>query len=144
METRLEILEPAFAEKIKQIHPSKRRESAYKIAGYAIDHAGIQNDLVTKILHELSNGNLLKASALKGQLEALLDELEETQLTLRKQANLGQVAGQKSQKAYNQARAVNALLFALDPDSYIAFTEAAYEAYSITQDLTALNSILFS
>lgn len=142
METRLEVLEPALAEKIKQAEPSKRREYALKFAVYALGQTTIKNELLERVVHDLANGQLGKALNQRKAIADLLEELEETQLILRKQADSGQTALENYVAVFKYVRAVNAVFYALDPDSYIATTESAYEAYTITNDLDAINHIL--
>ena len=142
METRLELLEPSLVKKIKLIDPVKRRAYLLEICRYALAHAWLTDDVVNKIMADLESGAYPKARRHKMALEGLLDELESRQLALRKQVNAGEAPLQDFQEAYALARAANTLLFALDPDSYIALTEATYEAYSITQDLKAVVNII--
>ncbi len=142
MESRLELLDPLLIQKIKRIEPIKRRGYTLKVIQYALTQGGFRDELVAKIEHALVQGNFIQAAKHKASLEALLEDLEQVQLRLRKEVNQGQAPLQDYEEAFYQARAVNALLFALDADSFIALTEAAYEAYSITQDLNAIDAML--
>ena len=142
MESRLELLDPLLIVKIKGIVPSKRRAYTIKIVQYVLKQSGFKHELVNKIEHDLVNGNFVQASRQKGSLESLLEELEEIQFHQRKEVNQGQLSFQDYIEAFNHARAVNALFYALDADSFIALTEATYEAYTITQDLNAIKNIL--
>lgn len=144
METRLELLDPSLAKKIKLSDPSKRRASILEICKYALSHARLDDDVVPKIMANLESRAYIQARQYKRAVEGLFNELESRQLSLQKQVNAGQAPLQDFQEAFKNARAANALLFSLDADSYIALSEAAYEAYSITQDLKAITDILSS
>jgi len=144
METRLDLLDTELANRIKRTDPGRRRAMALDLARYALTHASVDNPVVKKTLEEAAKGGLIQASRQKRALEALVEKLDSIQWNLRKQVDNGEATIDQYLSAWQNARAVNALLYALDADTYIATSEAAYEAYTVTSSLEEIQSILNS
>jgi len=107
------------------------RQAALFAARTALARNEVSHPLVVEALRALDAGDLQGVSGVRGELEALLTELDEEYWN-RSSAPGSQDA--EVEVAFTRARAVNALVSALDANPTEAALSAIYEAHASLPD----------
>ncbi|PKO11945.1 MAG: hypothetical protein CVU39_26780 [Chloroflexi bacterium HGW-Chloroflexi-10] len=142
MKTRLYILNPNFVQKLLHLDEQKLKKISNAVCNFALERNNIKAPLVLRGLEFLKGTTLDDRASLKIQLENLLAKLDDIQWNLHEQVDLGTESTENYILAFCNARAVNALLYALDEDPYVAAAESIYEANAATNNLQALEDVI--
>jgi hypothetical protein len=132
-ENRLELVSKPLVALLAAASPNQCRRVARAVAEFAVIRSGLQDRLIREALVQLRTG--LPDETMKTEIAALVESLDERYFDL-------QEAGRDPLAAFGRARAANAVLFAVDPDPFVAAAEAVYEASVATDDLPQLEQLV--
>lgn len=126
-ENRLEIIDKELADALVRVPEEKLRMITGEVVGFVIKRSKLDNSLVAEALTSL--GSKPEANILKS-VEKLVNDLDKKQWDLKSKVEMGRVEKDEYLSAFRQARAANALLYALESNPLIAARESIYEAFT--------------
>jgi hypothetical protein len=124
---RLETLSLDLAAELRRATPAKQRAAVLAACDFAISRAGVEEPDAKTMLCQLQAGKEIRPQQRK-QIDALVSDLDDEYFHLQEAAEQGQASEQAYLRQFAKARAVAALSFACNEDSYEAATEGIYEA----------------
>jgi len=139
IESRLVLADRELYNAIQDENPVQRRRAAKALANWVVKRVGLEHPMISEVLTEMSTerpGNSTAAS----RLEKLAEELDLECFELEEREEAGTASKDQVTAAFSQARAANAVAFALAGD----LAEAAYEAIAATDDLTQARRVIVS
>jgi len=142
MESRLDLLSPNLANELSRVNEQKLRKVAYSVCDFALRHVSINNPLVNQSFEAFKGSASIDILSLRRNLSGLIEQLDEIQWDIQEQVDLGLDTRENYVKAFRNARAINALFYAFDPNPYIAAAESIYEAYAATYDFKSLEEAI--
>lgn len=138
--TRLETVSPQLVETLRSAPTVKQRAVGLIAGNFAIARAGIKQPLLDEALATIAHEGSLP-SRQKADLEALAHQLDGEYLRLLDESEDG-CAGETCLRIFAQARAVAAIVYAGNDDSFKAATESIYEATATTDDPVELLTLV--
>jgi hypothetical protein len=139
--TRLGIIFPDLEKDLKRLSPAGLRDVAAAAAREATRIIGIANTTVEEGIAALAGAHYGDPS-LTGRLRSLVEELDGIQWDLQDGVDEGRKEKAAQSKAFREARAVNALYYALQANPLEAALEALYEAHAAIQDVPTIRKLL--
>lgn len=136
-ENRLELLDRDLSTLLKKASVSLQRNAALIASQFALKRTNLNNPIVDQALKAMEIGNYGDES-LREKIESLVNQLDEIQWYLQEKMDAGEAELSAYLGAFQQARSVNSLYFALDADAFNAAAESIYEADAATDDLATL------
>ena len=142
--SRLETMSSELFDRLRQTSDDKQRQAAIAACHFAQAHSNLQDPLFLETLQHLHNRQRFSSHE-KSQIETLVSQLDEQYFRLyaideekreaadNRSNNEREAAEKEYMKFFLQARAAACLLFAMDEDSFLASTEAIYEAAATTE-----------
>lgn len=129
MTTRLDLnhMQSRLRETLSQMDEPALRKLALDASSTAVLEAGIVDDRITSALAAVRNGQFGDSPTFRA-LQVLVDELDVAAWHIQDQVDAGAATYNAYEKAFQAARAANAVLCALDPDAKVAAAESLYEA----------------
>ena len=124
--TRLDTLPGDLAEQIGKATDEQKRAIFRAACKLAVARTGVNGSLVEMALLSLEKERYDDASV-TARLTALIDELDRKYFDAQERYEAGKGTQDAYRKAFQQARAVNAVLFAFDADPFVAEAESLYE-----------------
>ena len=140
---RLEIISPEFSNKILLASDEILREIAVISSSFAIERTKLVNPILEESLTQLRAG-IIGDQDLIDKLEDLVYELDLIQWEIRELWKENQAGEEDYVKAFYEARAANAVYYALQPISQLAAVESTYEAIAATDDLPTLEKLILN
>jgi hypothetical protein len=140
MATRLETRSVELSQLIESADPDPQRRIAVKVAQAALAAVPIDEPELAPALADLAAGRWAGAGV-QGAT-ALTERLDELAWDIQEEVDDGQTEEAEYIEAFRRARAVSAVVFALDADPQNAALEAAYEAEAATENLDLIRSIV--
>lgn len=132
---RLEAVSVDLMTRLRQASPSQRRAAVLAACGYAIESAKVHDSVVLSVLGELSLGRDVLASKIE-EIKMLAEQADEQYFDLH---DAGDSSGDNAYLfAFSRARALSALLFAVENESLHSSSESIYEAVSAVDDPSAI------
>lgn len=130
---RLSMVAPDLATRIQGSGDEQRlRIAASAAAEIVVERAAVGHDGVLRALEMLRHGST--DVELREALQSLAQELDARYWDLHDAHEAGKGSKEEYMAAFAQARAVSAVVCALDPDFVMAALEACYEAHSAFSD----------
>lgn len=123
--------------------PDLCRRAAEAVALTAVQEAELTDGVIDRVLDDLRRG-ALPDQARRQELEEVFDRLDTDYLELQDRADStsNPAVDDAVSAAFKQARAANAVLYALSDDPIEAAHEAAYEAHHVLRDPARLRLIV--
>jgi hypothetical protein len=123
----LEILSRDLVAELQRVSSAKQRAASLAASEFAISHAQVEHPLVDKALGKLRTMGVFTPQE-KAQIDALTAQLDEEYFSLQEAAEEGRASAEDYLRVFAKARAVAALAFAGNEDSFRGATESIYEA----------------
>lgn len=142
METRLDLLSLELAEELSHANVAKQQLIAWSACKMALSHTQLRNSLIDQFLDVTEGKKSVDLPVLRNELLKYAEKLDEVQWNLREEVDNGIETMPNYLQAFTDARVINALYFALDPNPYIAAAESIYEIYAATGNLLSLRNIV--
>ncbi len=136
--TRLGTLDPELARRVLAAPEAACRSLAAGAAEAALSVVGAPADERLLAAREAVRLGNVGDSHVRSALQTLVEELDEAAWDIQDQVEAGRRPYEEYQSAFERARAINALWFALDPDPRVAAGEACYEALAAGVDADQL------
>ncbi|MBO1347964.1 MAG: hypothetical protein EBE86_011420 [Hormoscilla sp. GUM202] len=138
-ENRLELIDPELSAYLLSASIAQQRYAAAIACEFALAKTGISATIIDEGL-EAIKGGVPGNEMLRSRLESFINQLDEKQWDLQEKMAEGKAQLETYIAAFQKARAVNSLYYALNPDAFTAATESLYEAQAATEDLATLKS----
>lgn len=142
METRLDLLSLELAKELSHANAAKQQLIAWSTCKMALSHTRLRNSLIDQFLDVTEGKKSVDLPVLRNELLKYAEKLDEVQWNLREEVDNGIETMPNYLQAFTDARVINALYFALDPNPYIAAAESIYETYAATGNLLSLRNII--
>lgn len=142
METRLDLLSLELAKELSHANAAKQQLIAWSTCKMALSHTQLRNSLIDQFLDVTEGNKSVDLPVLRNELLKYAEKLDEVQWNLREGVDNGIETMPNYLQAFTDARIINALYFALDPNPYIAAAESIYETYAATGNLLSLRNII--
>ena len=139
--SRLARAEPDLAARIAAAPATAQRAIAAGVASLAVRETGLADPVVERALRSIRGGAPVAADV-RAAVTSLLFGLEQRQWHLQDLVEEGREAPANQAAAFAQARACNAVEYALAEDPLTAVLEATYETLVAVGDMTAVRSVL--
>ena len=139
--SRLETISSSLAVSLRQASEIRQRAACLAACEFAVEHSGVDSPVVEQTLQVLRQSNPV-APQLKRELEALTQCLDDKYFGLQEAAENGTATEDEWKRAFSQARAASALVFASGGDAFEAACEAIYEATATVDDTSELVTIV--
>lgn len=136
--TRLGVVSLVFEERLDRMERDRLRTVASEIARRVVEQLHL-DDLDVRAA--LDSKPVPENNHVRVNLSRVVERLDEIAWDLQEGIEDGTATQADYQAAFSRARAAHALWFSLDPDPLVAAKEAAYEAYSATDDLTWIENL---
>lgn len=130
---RLGAISPELVDKLRRVPRARQRAVALLACEFAIGRTSVTHPLVEEVLQQLRAGELPDAVK-RAEVEQLTGQLDEKYLDLQEAAEESGVGADDYLRVFAQARAIAALSFAGNPNTFEASTEAIYEAAAAAGD----------
>jgi hypothetical protein len=111
------------------------------VCEFSLNQTGVRNPEVVEALTVIRDEEE-PSEALRLRLETLVQSLDDEQWTLQDKVDLSEATKEEHLAAFGRARAVNAVLCALEPDPLTAAAEATYEAIAATDDKVGIRDLI--
>jgi hypothetical protein len=129
--SRLDSISPTLSESLESVSVSQRRQVAITMCAMAINHTGLQDENVQRVMELLHCGGAVDPE-MKQKLDALCHQLDEQYLDLNEGSDS---VTPEALQIFRKARAVSALAHAASPRQEEVY-DAIYEAIHATGDQT--------
>jgi len=139
--SRLESVSSSLAASLRQVLDRQQRAACLAACEFAVEHSGVSSPVVEQALQALRQSMPI-APQVKRQLEALTQRLDDEYFDLQEAAENGTASEDEWKRAFSQARAASALVFAAGEDAFEAASEAIYEATATVDDNSELVAIV--
>jgi hypothetical protein len=139
--SRLETISSSIAVSLSQASETRQRAACLAACEFAVEHSGVNSPVVEQALQALRQSNPV-APQVKRELEALTQRLDDEYFDLQEAAENGTASEDEWKRAFSQARAASALVFASGEDALEAASEAVYEATATVDDNSELIAIV--
>jgi hypothetical protein len=114
---------------VLELTEEKLRSFTLAICQYAIEFSELDNVVISNGLNALKKGEYGKEDLIQ-QLQDEVDRLDEKQWDIQNEVEKGTASEEEHEKAFDQARAANAVLSALDKSAKKAAIDALYEVHT--------------
>ena len=131
MASRLSSVAPELEEQLKSSATSMRHRSSLAVAAFAVAQSGLNSPLISATLSAHDSPNI-------SALSRLLQELEQSYYDLQADEEAKPTKDKHALTAFSQARAVNAVLYAVSGQ----YDEAIYEAIIATDNVAGVSQLL--
>lgn len=132
---RLEKLSVDLMTRLRQASPSQRKAAALAACGYAVEYAQVHDSVVLSVLGELNSGRAASAPEIE-EVKTLSEQADEKYFGLHDACDSSEDNG--FLVAFSRARALSALLFAVEEESLHTSSESIYEAISAVDNSHAI------
>ena len=139
--SRLARAEPDIAARIVASTSTAQRSIAAGVASIAVRVTGLADPVVERALRS-ARGGAPVAADVRAAVTSLLFALDQRQWHLQDLVEEGREAPARQAVAFAQARACNAVEYALAEDPLTAALEATYEALVAVGDVTGVHTLL--
>lgn len=139
--TRLETVSVDLMALLRQAGPSQRRAAALAACAYAVESAKVHDSVVLSVLGELNSGRGVSASQID-DVKKLAEQADEQYFDLHEASDSSEDNGYLA--AFSRARALSALLFAVDEESLHSSSESIYEAIAAVDNAHAITAHVVS
>lgn len=124
---RLEALSEDLMIRLRQVCPSQRRMAALAACAYAVEYAQVHDSAVLSVLGELISARGVEASEIE-KVKTLSEQADRQYFDLHDASDSSEDIGYLA--AFSRARALSAMLFAVEEESLRSSSESIYEAIS--------------
>lgn len=137
--TRLGVVSRAVEEQLDRMGLDRLRSLAPEVARRVVEHFQLDDPDVRAALESepVPEGNDVRVN-----LSRVVERLDEIAWLLQDCVEAGTATQAEYEAAFKRARAAHALWFSLELDPLVAATEAAYEAYTATDDLSWIEDLV--
>ncbi|MFM7038313.1 MAG: hypothetical protein ACKO2L_11390 [Planctomycetaceae bacterium] len=135
--SRLESVSRSLAASLRQVSDRQQRAACLAACEFAVEHSGVDSPVVEHALQALRQSKPV-APQVKRDLEALTQRLDDEYFDLQEAAENGTASEDEWKRAFSQARAASALVFASGDDAFEAASQAIYEATATVDDNSEL------
>ncbi len=139
--SRLELVDRDLMAQLQNTSPVQRLWIAQEICSLALHQTELIDSLLDKALLAIGKADESR-SMLRPEVQALLDKLEDDYFGLLDSQESGQDSIKEVEIAFNKARAVNALYFALGENSVENLAEVIYEVQAAINDRAAVLQVV--
>lgn len=138
---RLETVSLDLMTRLRQASPSQRKAAALAACGYAVEYAQVHDRVVLSVLGELNSGRGASAPEIE-KVKILTEQADDEYFDLHDASDSSEDSGYLA--AFSRARALSALLFALEQESLHSSSESIFEAVSATDNAHAVTACVVS
>lgn len=138
---RLETVSVDLMVRLRQASPSQRKAAALAACGYAVEYAQVHDSVVLSVLGELNSGRCVSAPEIE-KVKMLSEQADEEYFDLHDASDSSEDNGYLV--AFSRARALSALLFAVEEESLHSSSESIYEAVSAIDNAHAITARVVS
>lgn len=139
--SRLETISKSLATALHHAPANRQRAACLAACEFAIAQTGVGSPAVEQALRMLRSSQPISAE-LKHALDTLAQRLDEEYFDLQDAAEESDATEDEWKRAFSQARAVSALVFAFGENAFDAASEAVYEATATVDDNQELLAIV--
>ncbi len=137
----LELIDHELMNKLQNLSPSQRGWLAREICGLAVRQSGVIDPLVDRAFDATGRTDE-SMPTLRKEVQVLIDQLDDIYFSLQESYEAGQASLTDVYVAFNKARAVNAVYFALDDNSIENLGEVIYEVLAIISDHAVVRQLV--
>lgn len=141
-ENRLELLDARLAQRLSQLPPIPLRQIAKAVSHFVLQQIPIDDISIVRQGYQMLEINEVGDPELRQQLLATIRILDEHQWSLHDLIEMERAADSEYMRAFERARAANAIYYALSADAWEAATESIYEATAATDQFEAIAEIV--
>ena len=137
-ENRLDLLDASLAQRLSQSPPIQLRQIAKAVSHFVLQQVPIDDIAIVGQGYQMLEINEVGDPELREQLLATIRILDERQWSLHDLVEMERSTDTEYMRAFERARAANAIYYALSADAWEAATESIYEATAATDQFEAI------